>query len=926
MRIIGWTVCLAVVLSASILGHAHFIIPVTDQEKGLADTEVSRAVVLPGPPTKSIPLEFEADGKGFSDHRLALQLDRKVIKIEDSGTRMNMGIVFRDLGLYEKAIEQFRRSIQTKKKLGDADGEATELYSMGQVYGSLGDNSSALQCFEQALPLFAKLGKTEDEGLVLNNVGELFTDQGQYSRALDSFRLALAKFRSKSLVKNEASVQNNIGFVYSRLGLYERATDSYSASLALLRENAAPKDVAAAMMELAEVLIRSGKFEAGIKVAGDSVQFLKSAGIPYSETLESIADWYLDAGMLSQAEAIIGESGSLRGLGRLALMKRDWASALSYYSKERDSVTGKGSASDFFTAYVGLARALEGVKDYKKAEEAYLKALDASEEIRAAAKPSERGLFFEKQIGGFHPSAPYKGLARIRIRLNNPEGSLEISELLKSRSFASRIWQGAYSAALGAPREVIAKENSLINKISSLRGEINSSDAQTNKSRLDALTNQLRQAEKDLDALIVELKKKNPFYTSIKYPGPFRLNESSLEPEDRVIALEDLDTAVGVIFIHGKQIVKSMLVEWPRSDMEKEIRDLRQALDGQTSKDFASDVGSSIYKRLLSAVMSDVPAGAPVTIVPDGMFALIAFDALALPAKSDRQETSTQSTSGPQVDAKSEGRLFGDLYPFSLQPSLTALSQSRAASGKSRLPSGSLVVSSPIFPENLSSAAKLSSTRDPAGSNNSQSELLRAVFEARPEFFRIMSASSASIPAKELERIFRGKCVLLSGVNASKTNVISRINSVMDGFANVLFTTPAVMSENFPLVMEPFIALSIDSQGVEGFLKLSDITSIRLDTEIVAMTSCYLDTSGNGLPGQGLLNMGRAFQVAGVKSVLVSLWEVEQGVVIKLLVSFFDHLKSGKTKSLSLKRAKEDLRSQGYLQPHYWTGFILVGD
>jgi len=54
--------------------------------------------------------------------------------------------------------------------------------------------------------------------------------------------------------------------------------------------------------------------------------------------------------------------------------------------------------------------------------------------------------------------------------------------------------------------------------------------------------------------------------------------------------------------------------------------------------------------------------------------------------------------------------------------------------------------------------------------------------------------------------------------------------------------------------------------------------------------------------------MGRAFQYAGAKSVLMSLWSVSEVASTKLVESFFRNLKEGKSKSESLASARAELR------------------
>ena len=73
------------------------------------------------------------------------------------------------------------------------------------------------------------------------------------------------------------------------------------------------------------------------------------------------------------------------------------------------------------------------------------------------------------------------------------------------------------------------------------------------------------------------------------------------------------------------------------------------------------------------------------------------------------------------------------------------------------------------------------------------------------------------------------------------------------------------------------------------------------------------------------MGMGRAFQYAGARSVLMTLWSVAQNSSVQLTDSFFRHLKDGKNRLEALKLARDDIRKAGYDHPFFWAPFILVG-
>jgi CHAT domain-containing protein len=77
-----------------------------------------------------------------------------------------------------------------------------------------------------------------------------------------------------------------------------------------------------------------------------------------------------------------------------------------------------------------------------------------------------------------------------------------------------------------------------------------------------------------------------------------------------------------------------------------------------------------------------------------------------------------------------------------------------------------------------------------------------------------------------------------------------------------------------------------------------------------------------------LIGLTRAFQVAGARSVVASLWSIADGSTAELMTRLYRHLRSGKPKDEALQLAQISLiRSRGRLShPASWAAFQLVGD
>ena len=75
------------------------------------------------------------------------------------------------------------------------------------------------------------------------------------------------------------------------------------------------------------------------------------------------------------------------------------------------------------------------------------------------------------------------------------------------------------------------------------------------------------------------------------------------------------------------------------------------------------------------------------------------------------------------------------------------------------------------------------------------------------------------------------------------------------------------------------------------------------------------------------MNLARAFLVAGARSVVASLWAVDDRSTATLMEAFYTHLNSGSTISQALREAQRDfIKDYGEkATPNLWAGFEVIG-
>jgi CHAT domain-containing protein len=119
---------------------------------------------------------------------------------------------------------------------------------------------------------------------------------------------------------------------------------------------------------------------------------------------------------------------------------------------------------------------------------------------------------------------------------------------------------------------------------------------------------------------------------------------------------------------------------------------------------------------------------------------------------------------------------------------------------------------------------------------------------------------------------------------------------------------------------------------VDGRLTMAEVLrEWELNADLVTLSACET-ALGQRIRGEGFLGLAHAFFRAGARSVVVSLWQVDDRVTSALMRQFYAELAKGTPKSDALRAAKLWLRdelsasdSKNTAAPFYWAPFVLIG-
>jgi len=112
-------------------------------------------------------------------------------------------------------------------------------------------------------------------------------------------------------------------------------------------------------------------------------------------------------------------------------------------------------------------------------------------------------------------------------------------------------------------------------------------------------------------------------------------------------------------------------------------------------------------------------------------------------------------------------------------------------------------------------------------------------------------------------------------------------------------------------------------------LLLDELYFLKNQKELVVLSACKTSV-GEYKKGEGTFSIARGFIKAGVKSVLSTLWDVNEKASFEIISAFYKNMEKGDRKSQALRNSKlsylQRHRNTSEASPYYWSGFTITGD
>jgi len=142
------------------------------------------------------------------------------------------------------------------------------------------------------------------------------------------------------------------------------------------------------------------------------------------------------------------------------------------------------------------------------------------------------------------------------------------------------------------------------------------------------------------------------------------------------------------------------------------------------------------------------------------------------------------------------------------------------------------------------------------------------------------------------------------------------------------FATHGLLDNNHP-ELSGIVLTMVDKNGVDrnGVMPLHDIYNMDLSAELTVLSACQT-ALGKDIKGEGLVGLSHSFISAGSKTVVASLWKVDDQATATLMADFYQSmLQKGRSPAAALRAAKLKLmQDKRWSAPYFWAGFVVQGE
>lgn len=225
-------------------------------------------------------LNFQGDyEKALENYRRSLEIGEELGDVQGVGVCLNnMGNIYKNQGLYSRAIEHFFESLKIREEIGDQLGTASSLGNISNVYKAQGDNEQSLTYALKCLEIMEELDNLQGVAGTLNNIGLLHEKMGDFDAAIAFHERSLAIRKNIGDQRGVTDSMINIGTMHQRKNEYDEARQAFNKSLELAESTANPRAVARALYHLGHLEKTNQRYQAAISYAERALPIAREVG------------------------------------------------------------------------------------------------------------------------------------------------------------------------------------------------------------------------------------------------------------------------------------------------------------------------------------------------------------------------------------------------------------------------------------------------------------------------------------------------------------------------------------------------------------------------------------------------------------------------------------------------------------------------
>ncbi|MEQ1641821.1 MAG: CHAT domain-containing protein [Pyrinomonadaceae bacterium] len=785
-------------------------------------------------------------------------------------------------------------AIDETRAAGNLRDQAIATFAYGYLLMQVGRFQESLNTFSEAESLFPDDFEWLERGKLYTNIGVVHENLGSIDLAILNRRKGYEFYGTAKHPGGQLAVLPSIARLEFKAGNRFAAQDTYAAALSLalkLEDKFYPGVIEEG---LGDIAFEDGDFAGAIQKFQNAANTYKSINV-----------------RLARLDRSIGRS--FEGLGDLAAARASYEKALLFNQAAQDQLA---IAQNLFD----LARLDQKTNDPSSAAEKATESLRMTEAaIRDVASRKLQAGFFSQV------NERYKLLESLLMRgyglvdSSASVASLQISEQSKARIALQNLILSESNFTADASPETVAKERDLRLSLNSKSDLLTNMLGQgTDGEKTNKLKEEIDELGNQLENLRSELRRKSPIYSAIKNPEPFDVGDfqANVLDEGSVLLEFSLGRDESYLWAVSKSEVSGFYLP-SREVIDGRVDKLRGLLaqtgikEGEAVEDYQNRIAAaeSEYKTHARALSEELLgqavdkfAGKRLIIVADGKLLYFPIGSLPMPGSgSDDPILLTNEV----------------VY----EPSASALKILKRERTGAKPEKDLLVFADPVFSKSDERLTGLDTTEPTIATT------LLSVFRSGSLLDKLPRLPASEEEATSIRNVVgSGRTTVRSGFEANRQGVI---NSDIENYKVLHFATHGLIDEKRPELSGIVLSL-YDKDGKaqdSGVIRLQDVYGLNLRSDLVVLSACETGI-GKEVRGEGLMSLNNAFLQAGAKTVVSSLWKVDDTATKQLMTNFYQAIATeGLTASAALRKAQIAMyKDPRYASPFHWAAFTAQGD